>query len=52
VVIVPLTADIGQGFPPGSEATRFTRSNLAWVPWIAVGYLLLYLLLLLLGHVH
>lgn len=56
VVTVPLTADIGQGFPPGpppdSETTRFTRPRLAWAPWIVGGYLLLYLLLLLLGHVH
>jgi DnaJ domain len=57
VVTVPLTADIGRGFPPGpppgSETTRFTRPGLAWAPWVIVGgYLLLYLLLLLLGHVH
>jgi hypothetical protein len=50
VVTVPLTADIGRGFPPpGSETTR---PDLAWVPWIAGGYVLLYLLLWLLGHVH
>jgi hypothetical protein len=56
VVTVPLTADVGQG-PPGSpphgsETTRFTRPDLRWVPWIVGGYVLLYLLLWLLGHVH
>jgi hypothetical protein len=56
VVTVPLTADIGQGFPPGPppgfETTRLARPDLAWVPWIVGGYLLLYLLMSLLGHVH
>jgi curved DNA-binding protein CbpA len=52
VVAVPLTADIGQGFPPGSETTGLARLDLARVPWIAGGFLLLYLLLWLLGHVH
>jgi hypothetical protein len=56
VVTVPLTADIGQGFPPGPPpgiaTTRLARPDLAWVPWIVGGYLLLYLLMSLLGHVH
>ena len=53
VVTVPLTADVEQGFPPGPPASsETTRPDLAWVPWIAGGFLLLCLLLSLLGHVH
>ena len=57
VVTVPLTADIGQEFPPGpppgSETPGLARPrDLAWVRWIGGGYLLLFLLIWLLGHVH
>ncbi len=55
VVTVPLTAYIGQASPPGppsgSEMSGFARGDL-WMLWIGGGFLLLYVLALLLSHVH
>jgi hypothetical protein len=55
VVTVPLTADVGQGFPagppPGFETIRLSRLDWGWLPWIVGGYALLCLFLWLLGYV-
>ena len=55
VVTVPLTAHIGQasppGPPPGSGMSGFAPGD-RWMLWVGGGFLLLYVLALVLSHVH
>lgn len=59
VVTVPLTAGTAPGpppaRPPGFGPGSFIQPDLPWalrMPWVVVGFLVLYLLLYLLSHLH